>query len=134
MTSNRLVASRGVRLLTLVLAVACVLLTGWLRSLPDSGLRSGLRFVAWILALGTVLSAVHATRSGYAAWMKLAAAMQQVVTTTLFGLVYLGVVPVFSIVARILDPLSLRKGTRLGSYWIPRRKVELDREYFRRMV
>lgn len=134
MNPNRFVASRSVRLLTPVLAVMCLMLTGWLWSLPDSGLRSGFRVVAWILALGTLLGAVHATRSGYAAWMKLAAAMQQVVTTTLFGLVYLGVVPVFSIVARILDPLRLRKGNRKGSYWIPRRKVELDREYFRRMV
>jgi hypothetical protein len=133
MTPARLVASRLVRFLTLVFAVACVLLIVRMRSVPDSGLRSGLRFAAWALVLGTVLCAVHATRSGYAAWMKLAAAMQQVVTTILFGLVYVGVVPLFSIVARILDPLFLRKGRR-ESYWIPRRKIELDREYFRRMA
>lgn len=119
---TRFIGSRLVRFLTLVLAVACVLL-----------FLSGLRFAAWALALATLLCAVHATRSGYAKWMKLAAAMQQVVTTILFGLVYLGVVPLFSIVARILDPLFLRKSRR-ESYWIPRRKIELDREYFRRMA
>lgn len=129
---NQLVASRAVRLLTLVLGVACVLVILWMRSLPDSGLRSGLRYGAWALALGTVLCAIHATRAGYAAWMKFAAVMQQVVTTILFGLVYIVIVPLFSIVARILDPLFLRKGRR-ESYWIQRRKVELDREYFRRM-
>lgn len=69
----------------------------------------------------------------YAKWMAFAHALQVVVQTILFTLVYLAVVPLFALVSRIGDTMRLRPRPTARTFWVPRRPVVHDDTFFERM-
>jgi hypothetical protein len=130
---DRLVASTGVRIAGAVLAAACMLSVRSLRGLPPSAARSAVTALAWLTGLCAFLCAVHASRRGFELWTAFAARLHTTMTTAVFGACYLLLVPAFALIVRFLDPLRLRASSDLRSYWIPKRRVEIDREYLRRL-
>jgi hypothetical protein len=63
--------------------------------------------------------------------MRFAQVLNKIMTTLLFGVVYLVLVPPFALVMHFLDPLRLRRAS--ASYWLERREQSVDLESLRRM-
>jgi len=120
MDSEKLIASTGVRIASAVLALLCVAAIGWQP------------IVAVVAGLLAVFGLILSFRSSYEAWMRMAARLQTVVTTFLFGACYLLVVPLFAAFVRMSDPLRLRR--REGeSSWITTRREAQDARSYQRM-
>jgi hypothetical protein len=69
----------------------------------------------------------------YAGWMAFAHRLQVIVTTVLFGAIYLVVVPLFALVAVTGDTLRLRRSSRRETFWVRRRPERHDDAFFDRM-
>jgi hypothetical protein len=132
MKTERLIGSPIVRAATVALA-ALALVGGLItRFAPADGHR-------WLLtatiacSVLALIGAIHCSQALYAAWMRLAKVMNQIVTTLLFGVVYLLVVPPFALVMRLLDPLRLRRNPDSVSLWRERQQQTASLETLRRM-
>lgn len=130
---KRFVGSTHAKAAAAVLVAAFLGALAALWSLAPGGPRGLLRIAIVVLGFLTALALIHATRRGFAAWMKGAAVLQRIVTTILFGACYILVVPLFALLARLKDPLGLRTRSE-DTYWIPRKRSALDRESLRRMA
>ena len=93
-----------------------------------------IRFAGLILGLLAAMAGIHSFRSAYAVWMRFAGVLNRVMTTLLFGLVYLIIVPPFSAVLRRLDPLRVRKGKASQTLWVKRSSGSVDADSLNRMV
>lgn len=67
------------------------------------------------------------------AWMRLAAGMHVVASATLFGVVYLVVVPVFALISRLFDTAGWRPHGTPPSTWRVRRPTRHDESFFQRL-
>lgn len=98
------------------------------------GLKTFLTLLGVAFALLTVLGFIISFHGTYWRWMKFAAALQKVMVTILFGVCYLLIVPLFSILLRNADPLKLRTSPdRTGSLWRARKPDETDPDSYLRM-
>ncbi|MGE3345715.1 MAG: hypothetical protein AB7L71_20010 [Vicinamibacterales bacterium] len=66
-------------------------------------------------------------------WMRFADHLHIVMTTVLFGAVYLLVVPVFALVARLTDAGGWRPRGTPPSTWRPKTPITHDRSFFDRL-
>lgn len=83
----------------------------------------------WIVGLLVGLASLAAPRLGryvYVGWMTAATAIGLVVTPVLFTILFIAVLPVFSLI-RLGDPLRLRKSNR-RTYWESSRPHEATLE------
>ena len=96
----------------------------WWRLGPPDGGAVGLTggriaaIVLWIVGVLVCLASLAAPRVGryvYVGWMTAAMAIGLVVTPVLFTVLFIVVLPVFSLI-RLGDPLRLRKSNR-QTYW-----------------
>ena len=67
-------------------------------------------------------------------WKAFAERLSEFFTAISFGIVYLLLVPAFTLVARVLDPLHLRKSATHKTFWNKRPKRKIDSDFFRRSV
>lgn len=87
------------------------------------------RVTMWAAGFLALLAGVHWSQRIYKAWMRGAAAINAVVTTVLFGLMYLVVVPVFWAILKLRE----RAAAGRDSQWHERRPVATDAAFFERM-
>lgn len=129
---DRMVGSRSVRLSATVLICAAAICA----SLAYQ--RSGESGQGAVIAVTVVLSAlaffglIYSSTRIFSIWMTFAHALQATVITVLFGACYLLIVPFFAPIARLLDPLRMRK-RRYKTFWVERRRVSTDAENLSRM-
>lgn len=67
------------------------------------------------------------------AWMRFADHLHIVMTTVLFGAVYLIVVPPFALVAKVLDAGGWRPRGTPPSTWRSKTSITHDRSFFERL-
>jgi hypothetical protein len=133
MNVQRIIGSSWIRLACVVLALlsaAAFVAAGrqWI------GPPGWVRFAGVVLGLLAAMAFVHAFRPVYAVWMRVAGVLNQVMTTLLFGLVYLVIVPPFSLVMRLVDPLRARRAKPAESLWIERPSEPVDADSLSRMT
>jgi hypothetical protein len=84
----------------------------------------------WMLKLSigcgllALVTGVHWSRPVYAGWMRFAKLLNAVTVTLLFAVVYVGIVPIFFLIAWALDPLRLRTRPEAESFWIKKRATQ----------
>jgi hypothetical protein len=132
MSTEKLIGARVTRITTVALGILAVLgLTiSWSGS---GGGLSWVRTLAIVCAVLALLGGIHCTRAGYNLWMRFAKILSGVMTTIVFGLCYLLLVPLFVPIVWLLDPLRLRRGTESQSFWHHRQSAPVDEEMLRRM-
>lgn len=69
----------------------------------------------------------------YRAWMAFAHRLQLIVTTLIFTVIYLVVVPLFAVIAIAGDALRTRHVSRRATFWVRRREGAHDDAFFDRM-
>lgn len=132
MSTEKLIGSLITRIATVTLVVLAIL--GLMISWSGSGGGSSwVRTLAIVCAVLALLGGIHCTRAGYDLWMRFAKVLSGVMTTIVFGLCYLLLVPLFVPIVWILDPLRLRRGAESQSYWHHRPDTPVDVEMLRRM-
>lgn len=127
--SAKLVGSPGIRLATIVLVLVGLGGVALYRREPSS-------LVFWptiVVGLLALIALIHCFRRLYAQWMRFAAVLHKVALTVLFGACYLLVVPVFHLIVRLLDPLRLRRKPEADTFWVERRRPDVDPVSLRRM-
>jgi hypothetical protein len=67
----------------------------------------------------------------YDGWLAFADRLQRVMTTLIFGIIYLAIVPIFALVMRTRR-LWVRSDTQHHSNWISRRRQTADARFFER--
>ena len=82
--------------------------------------------LAWI-------GAVYSFSVTHDLWLKFSHRVGDGVTTLLFAVLYLAVIPPFFLLVWAYDPLRLRHRTTGRSFWIARRPAPSDIRSFRRM-
>jgi hypothetical protein len=129
---DKYVGSTGSRVVAIVLVLVAIATHGvrWGATAESPGWG---RPVAWLILAMALLASILAFRSVYAGWMRFAKLLNVVVTTALFGLIYLLIVPPFAIVARWLDPLRLGRKRSPDTYWIERSEPSISPESLERM-
>jgi hypothetical protein len=68
----------------------------------------------------------YSLRKIYRLWMRFAELLHSIAVAVLFGGCYLLIVPVFFLISRPFDPLRLRGRADAKSYWIKRRRGDVD--------
>ncbi len=129
MNADRLVGSKIVRGVTAVAALAAA--SGF--ALAWSGRARGALTGAVICAVVTFLGGIYCARRGFALWMRFAKIVNRVMTTLVFGLCYLVLVPMFVPFVWIVDPLRLRRGSNCDSFWHERHRPPVNIDMLRRM-
>lgn len=114
MTATRYVGSWPVRAATALLALTSVGL--WM---ADTG-GSSVFYGAVGSTVLTMVGVIHSSASVFKRWMRFAEGLQTVVVTTIFGVCYLVVVPVFSVIVWFRDPLRLKRRSQQTA-WVTRR-------------
>ena len=132
MNQERLIGSRSVRWVTLLLVLSCLAGVA-LRELSTSEMGAAFLPLMIVGAFLTFMGTIFSFAPLYALWMSFAKVLHTVSITVLFGACYLLVVPPFFVMTWILDPLRLRKRFDGPSYWIERNRGELDERSLRRM-
>ena len=133
MDLNRLIGSAGVRGATLIAFLLSLSAVVARDRIASSGAEGALFLLAVVAGVIAFLGVIHSFRSLYAGWMRFAEALQKLVVTILFAACYFLVVPWFHVIARILDPLRLRLRSEPESFWIPRRREDIDGRSLSRM-
>jgi hypothetical protein len=87
----------------------------------------------FIVGAAALIGLVYSFRGLYTRWLAFAEFLQGVVVTVLFGTCYLVVVPWFYLLARVIDMLRSRGHHQTKSFWVLRRQIEFDENYFSRM-
>jgi hypothetical protein len=113
-TTNRFVGSGLARVSAAALGILTVGLAAAGESVPR--FRSLLLLVAGLL---TWIAFVHSSKALFRRWMRFAEALHQVAVTTIFGVCYLVIVPIFRAVLWFRDPLHLRRPPQESS-WVAR--------------
>jgi Saxitoxin biosynthesis operon protein SxtJ len=87
---------------------------------------------ALLLIVGFFIPA--AARRFHTAWMRFAAALGHFNSRILLSLMFYGALTPYGFVSRLVgrDPLR-RRGKRLESYWIERKRTKQEREQFERL-
>jgi hypothetical protein len=119
MTGNRYVGSFLVRVCTVALGVASV----GLMVLDDMGVPYAF-YGAVAGGVLTFVGLIHSFDALFRHWIRFAEVLQAVAVTTIFGVCYMLVVPLFGAIIWFRDPLRLRR-RRQGSSWVTRR-AEID--------
>ncbi len=133
MSPNKLVGSTAIRIATanfLVCAAAMIAL-GRNELVPAS--HGMVRFLTVLFCLLAFASAVHCFRTTYSWWMAFAKLLHLVVTTLLFSICYLLIIPILVPIVWALDPLKLRKKNDTDTFWIKRSGGGCDLESLQRM-
>jgi H+/Cl- antiporter ClcA len=123
-------------LYTRVAAGVFGLLAGLGLVLVWSGFDEGhhwIRISAIVCALLAGIAGIYSCRAVFSWWMRFAKVLNGVVTTVVFGLCYLVLVPFFVPLIWALDPLGLRGGSKPASFWHQRRSTPVDVDTLRRM-
>jgi hypothetical protein len=131
---ERIIGSRGIRGVTLVAAVILVT-TMVLRAYGIAPWTGGRAFLVFSVGVGFIafIALIHSFRTLYDRWLAVAAFLQRVVITLLFGGCYLLVVPWFALLARVIGVRGLRGRPGPRSFWVRRRHSPCDESYFTRM-
>src|SRR6516225_692967 len=121
MKIERIVGSPVVRAATIILA-ALALVWGLISTRTPSVGHRWVVTAAIVCPVLALIFAIHSSHGVFTVWMRFAKVLNLIVTTVLFGVVYLVVVPPFALVMRMLDPLRLRRLSDSESLWHERQR------------
>jgi hypothetical protein len=79
------------------------------------------------------MTGIYCSRAAFAWWMRFSKVLNAVMTTVVFGLCYLVLVPFFVPLIWALDPLRLRRGSNPPSFWHERPGTPVTVDSLRRM-
>ena len=132
MDLERFIGSIGVRVATLVFLSLVVMTV----VLHDNAVSCGQdALFAFIIIAGIIVFVFlfHCSRALYTWWVRFAELFRKLVVMALFGGCYLLIVPWFFLAARAMDARRWLGRSEPASFWIRRRREEIDGRSLTRM-
>ena len=128
-TEKKIVGSWTIRGIAVTLGLISLVSCGIVVLGTIPGWNGVLKLTAGANGLASLAASVHWSPAVHRGWTGVAEVIHSIVTTAIFAVCYLLVVPFFFLIIRAQEFFQPKK----DSFWKKRKASEFDRDYFERM-